>query len=125
MNDMTTQSTANPSALPEWVDRLFARFALMYGGAWADRWRDAPLDLVKDEWYRTLRVFDLPTMKRALDWCAANQKFPPSLPEFADACRNHRTAGSFVRLESKPGKQPIPPEAAAALRAFVESHKVA
>jgi hypothetical protein len=84
-----------PSTLPrsapptdERIERLFLRLGTIYGSVWFDRWRDAPAELVKAEWSRGLARFDVPTIRRALDWCAENQKFPPTLPDFIAACKD-------------------------------------
>ena len=100
--ETTRLSTAKQSALPDWVDRLFIRLGFMYGNLWTDRWRDAPMDMVKAEWGKALSRFDLPTIKLALDWCSENQKFPPTLPEFMDACRQQRTRPEHKPMQNVP-----------------------
>lgn len=86
----TRQSTAKQPALPDWVERLFLRLQTLYGALWIDRWRDAPMDLVHAEWYHGLKRFDLQAIKGGIDWCRDHQKFPPTLPDFIDACQQAR-----------------------------------
>lgn len=84
----STSSMETPSG--KWIDRLFLRLGTIYGALWTDKWRDAPVDLVKAEWERVLSGFSMEALRGGLDHCAASLKFPPSLPEFAQACRDAR-----------------------------------
>lgn len=96
MNEMTNgQSTDRSSASPDaLVDRLFQKFALMYGGAWADKWAGMPIDAVKGEWTRGLHGIDMDAMRLALENIMTEGKpFPPSLPEFVSLCRQFTRRG--------------------------------
>lgn len=50
-------------------------------------WIDIPMDSVKAEWQAKLSGMSSKTVFRAVDYCADNVKFPPSLPEFVQLCK--------------------------------------
>ena len=76
-----TQSTALPSA---WINRLFDRFAVMYGKHWLDLWADVPMADVKDAWRTELGGCTGEQIGAALKACGT---FPPTLPEFLALCK--------------------------------------
>lgn len=51
-------------------------------------WSDIPMDAVKEEWQGGLYGFTLTEIGNAINHCAENNKFPPTLPEFRDLCNN-------------------------------------
>lgn len=102
MEALAKPSQANQPGSTDWVERLFLRFQTMYGSLWIDRWRDAPMPLVKAEWKEALSRFDLPTIKLALDWCGEHQKFPPTLPEFIVACKDARPRPEAAERQNVP-----------------------
>lgn len=121
MSEMIESGTsqANRSALPEaWIDRLFLRFAQMYGKLWLDMWEGIPIDGVKSTWSADLAGFGAEQIKRALDHCKANNKFPPTCPEFVGLCRQFRGAPAHQLYLAAPVSR-MPPEIAEQLRAFV------
>lgn len=88
MNQLSEISRPTPSALPEsWIDKLFDRFATMYGKQWYDQWTGIPLDRVKQTWREDLAFADGEQLRKALDHCKTNSKFPPTCPEFAGLCK--------------------------------------
>lgn len=94
MNDRlpTTQSAtsqANQRALPEkWVEKIFAKFEARYGSLFLDRWRGCNMANVKDTWAEELANFeDKPECIGYALKVLATSKFPPTLPEFLEACR--------------------------------------
>ena len=112
-------SQANQSALPDaWIDRLFLRFAQMYGKLWIDMWEGIPIDGVKATWAADLAGYGAEQIKRALDHCKANNKFPPTCPEFVGLCRQFRGAPSHQLYLAAPVSR-MPPEIAEQLKAFV------
>ncbi len=83
------------SALPDaWIDRLFDRFATMYGNTWFSKWAGVPLDEVKRTWAEDLAFADAEQLKRALEHCKTNATFPPSSAEFAGLCKQFKTTGA-------------------------------
>jgi hypothetical protein len=84
MNQLTNETL--PSLPSAWIDRLWQRFLLMYGNKFADMWRDLDPSAVKRAWGEDLAGYSADEMKRGLDWCKT-QKWPPTLPEFMEACR--------------------------------------
>ena len=88
---MTTSLATSPdtlNALPEaWIDRLFDRFAAMYGKHWFDLWADVPMADVKAAWRADLAKVDGEQIRKALEHCKAQCKFPPTLPEFVGLCK--------------------------------------
>lgn len=82
---MTMPSTARPSALPDaWIDRLFMRFAVLYGKHWLDMWAGIPMEQVKAAWASELASVPAERFGPALQ---AVGKFPPTLPEFVALCK--------------------------------------
>ena len=59
----------------------------MYGRLWLDTWAGVGMDEVRTVWAQDLSGFDGDSLRRALDHCKANNKFPPTCPEFAGLCR--------------------------------------
>lgn len=89
MTDPTNAlSTANRSALPDaWIDRLFQRFAFMYGNNWGAKWAGLPMDQVKAAWAADLAFASADQLRRALDHCKSHNAHPPSSPGFVGLCR--------------------------------------
>lgn len=84
-------SPANRSALPSaWIDKLFARFHAMYGKHWLDLWDGAAMADVKTVWAEDLAGCNGEQIRRAIDHCRGNLKFPPTCPEFVAICRQFR-----------------------------------
>lgn len=50
-------------------------------------WADIPIDSVKTEWKAKLSGMSSKVVFRAVDYCADNLAFPPTLPEFARLCK--------------------------------------
>lgn len=82
-------SRANQPALPEsWIEKIFAKFEARYGSLFLDRWRGCNMANVKDTWAEELANFeDKPECIGYALKVLATSKFPPTLPEFLEACR--------------------------------------
>lgn len=67
----------------EWINEIFARFTLIYKHFWTD---SLPTELVeaatKFEWAATLHDLTHQQIRKTIDFCKANIKYPPLLPEF-------------------------------------------
>jgi len=74
---------------PDLIDRLFARFAAMYGNRFADMWAGISIDEVKKCWADELRIFSVDQVGKAVDSLKSNN-FPPTLPEFLQYCAQAR-----------------------------------
>jgi hypothetical protein len=123
LQSLTTQSTAPQNALPSaWVDRLFERFAAMYGKHWFDQWSDVPMADVKDAWQTDLAAFTGEQIRRALDHCKTHNTFPPTLPEFAGMCRQFREIPQS-RLAISGPKTDMPDHIREQLRAFTKGER--
>lgn len=98
-------SQALPSA---WIDRLFSRFAVMYGRHWFDLWAGVDMEEVKAAWSSDLSFASGEQMRKALDHCKTNSKFPPTCPEFAGLCKafsttyTHQALPDFSKKEIHP-----------------------
>lgn len=80
-------STANQSAwLDAAISRLWERFENRYGSLWMDRWAGLPMARVKAEWSDELRGFTAAAISYGFESIKGN-RYPPTLPEFVDACR--------------------------------------
>ena len=118
-------STDLRNALPDaWIDRLFGRFASLYGKHWLDMWADVPMADVKDAWSTELAGMTGEQIGKALDHVG---KFPPTCPEFVALCRQfptQRTERSDVVVALPHGKlQPMPEKIRAELHDFIRKHK--
>lgn len=69
------------------IERLFLRLASLYGKHWIDMWSDVPIDSVMDEWQSKLSGLSSKVVFGAVDYCAENMKYPPTLPEFLQICK--------------------------------------
>lgn len=100
------------AALPERaVDRLFARFAAMYGDAAMKRmWGQQTPEAVKGIWADALGRFDMAALMNGLRHLEdAGKTFPPTLPEFVAACR---AKPETMPAEHRPYLPPPEPSAA-------------
>lgn len=92
-NRHLAQSATSPptvSALPDtWISKIFSKFEARYGSLFIDRWRDCDMENVRETWAEELGNFeDKPECIGHALKVLATSKFPPTLPEFLEACRN-------------------------------------
>lgn len=85
MNQLATKETLPPLPV-SWIDKLFTRLTMMYGNKFADMWRGIDTESIKAAWAEDLAGFTGDELKRGLAWCKT-QTWPPTLPEFMNACR--------------------------------------
>jgi hypothetical protein len=96
---MQSQATFQP--LPDRaVERLFARFAAMYGDAAMKRmWGQQNAEAVKGIWADSLGRFSVDQILVGLrELEVSGVTFPPTLPEFVDTCRRSGSGPENVRL---------------------------
>lgn len=118
-------SPSQPAGIPAaWVDRLFERLAAFYGRHWLDLWADVPIADVKDAWQTELAGVTGDQIRKALAHLVANNKFPPTLPEFVALCQQYRAEPAH-RLALPIPRTEMPAEVRDKLRAFVAEHRVA
>jgi hypothetical protein len=110
MNDrmpaLNATSPGNQPVLPSipdsWISKIFAKFEARYGSLFIDRWKDCDMTNVRETWAEELSGFrDQPDRIAYALRALADEKFPPTLPEFIAACRRAPRAGSLA-LEHKP-----------------------
>lgn len=122
---MTSLETLPPrsSALPDaWIDRLFDRFATMYGKHWYDMWRDVPLDRVKQTWRDDLANVSGEQIRKALDYCKTHNKFPPTCPEFVGLCKTFAPAYERPALPNY-SRSEMPPNVRAEIAKMFDSQR--
>lgn len=75
--------------LPDhWVSAIFKRMEGRYGSLFLDRWRGCDMQNVRDTWADELGGFhDKPEAIAYALGALGDSKFPPTLPEFIEACR--------------------------------------
>jgi len=79
----------------------------MYGKDWNEKWANIPLAEVKASWATDLAFASPDQLRQALDHCKANNKFPPSSPEFVGLCKQFRVQGSPLLALAEPrGEMP-------------------
>ena len=97
----------SPMFTPRLIERLFTKFALMWGNQFAAMWENIPPDDVKRCWSDELSAFTVEQVGIAVDkLMSEGSKFPPSLPDFLAKCQwaaNVRPvkAKAFVSLPSR------------------------
>ena len=70
------------------IERLFSKFALMWGNQFAAMWENIPPEDIKRCWSDELSVFTIEQVGIAVDkLMAEGGKFPPSLPDFLAKCK--------------------------------------
>lgn len=76
--------------LPDaWVSKIFSKLEGRYGSLFHDRWKGCDLANVKDTWAEELAPYaDRPEAIGHALKVLSGSKFPPTLPEFLEACRN-------------------------------------
>lgn len=89
---MPTPNVTSPgfvSALPDsWIERIFLKLEGRYGSLFLDRWRGCDMANVKATWAEELAGFkDRPEAIAYALRSLADERFPPTLPEFLAACR--------------------------------------
>lgn len=83
----TSLMHASPEPLPtEWVERLFARLAAIFGNRLANLYDGQPPQDVKREWAEALAGYRSDEIRRGLDECRT-RAWPPALGEFCRMCR--------------------------------------
>ena len=75
----------------ELVDRLFARFATIYGAQkMAAMWGPVDQDETRAVWGQSLGAFELKVIGKAVQALIASPgDWPPTLPQFAELCRQY------------------------------------
>ncbi|HBD9275127.1 TPA: Vir protein [Legionella pneumophila] len=101
---MTTSSTLAPTEEGrKRIDRLFLRFAAMYGQVWRSQFKsDEFLVFVKGEWQQGLLAYADHVLELAIDLCRKNKELPPTLPQFIDFCKNCSKRSSFFVPDEDP-----------------------
>ncbi|WP_283148995.1 hypothetical protein [Silvimonas soli] len=96
MNTLSTPNSPASEPLPmAWIERLFQRMHGQYGNVWLDKWRvgeagangqDLGVENAKRTWAEDLADMQGTEIAVGIATCK-NLKFPPSLPEFRNLCR--------------------------------------
>lgn len=100
----TTSPAKRAASADAIVDRLFQRLGASYGKHWLDMWAGVPMGQVKATWADALAQFQPATIAEALNDLG---KFPPTLPEFVDLCKQRRKPDA-PQLAIVGPKQPAP-----------------
>lgn len=110
---------SSPAPLPiAWVDRLFTRFVAMYGSQKVGAmWADADMSEIKAVWAEALGKFQGESVAGAIrSLIDSGSQWPPTLPEFVEACRlasvSRRDHGDALKALPAPGNAETDTEAA-------------
>lgn len=89
--------------LPDsWISKIFSKFEARYGSLFIDRWRDCDMANVRETWAEELAGFkDQPDRIAYALRVLAEEKFPPTLPEFIAACRRAPAKQDHLALPHK------------------------
>lgn len=90
------------------IDRLFLKFAAAYGNTWRSIYKSNEfLIFTKNEWLDALNHYEESILYEALNQCREYYKFPPTLAEFMECCRNiQRKNSEFNRVKELPKCNP-------------------
>lgn len=85
------------------IDRLFLRFAAMYGPVWRSQFKsDEFLAFVKGEWQQGLSGYEDKALELAIEFCRKTKELPPTLPQFIEFCKNCCKRSTFFVREELP-----------------------
>lgn len=80
------------------IDRLFLKLAAIYGNTWRSLFKSHEfLEFCKQEWLEALSGFDENVLFQAVTTCREHRPYPPTIPEFIDACKKLRKKDAFFR----------------------------
>jgi hypothetical protein len=84
------------------IERLFLRFAAIYGHIWKSIYKcESLLHVAKEEWLINLKRFTNKVVKEALANCTEKLSHPPTLPQFISTCKAIENRGKeFFTRES-------------------------
>ena len=104
----------------ELIDRLFARFATLYGNRFVDLWRNIDMVEVRAAWAHELQPYSPQIIGTAVKGLGTH---PPSLPEFIDLCQRAKGTfhASFEPALPAPKEDPTTPEVSAARERCMET----
>lgn len=95
---MTNEKSSTSTQSAPHINRLFARFGVIYGHIWQSQFKPASfLALAKKEWSETLNSIEEKNMELAINECKKRIEMPPTLPQFYQLCRNFQ-ANNKVQL---------------------------
>lgn len=107
-NSQTTVSTTRPQAtsstsgnakpISKRIERLFSRFAVIYGHLWQSQFKsEAFISFAKREWEDGLRVFDDTMVNNAIDAARRTCEKPPTLSQVIEFCKTQERARNLYR----------------------------
>ncbi|WP_131775031.1 replication protein P [Legionella anisa] len=83
------------------IDRLFLRFAAMYGQVWRSQFKsDEYLSFTKGEWLEGLVGYEDKVLDAAVQLCRHKKEFPPTLPQFIDFCEQSTNKNKFFKADN-------------------------
>ena len=88
-----------------WIERLFSRFAALYGAAFGRQWEGTNLAEVKAVWAEKLGGFNAQQIGEALKSCD-ERPYPPNLPEFIALCRQSARRSGKLPIFDAPTLSP-------------------
>jgi poly-D-alanine transfer protein DltD len=72
-----------PKKYPEWLDKLFLRFTVIYKGKWTSGLEDDRiLTLSKHEWFERLKKLDEEIIEETINAISEKYDWPPAISEF-------------------------------------------
>lgn len=85
----------------EIIDRLFLRLAVLYGNTWRNLYKNNEfLMFAKAEWRDALVGYEEKLLYQALNICREHHKFPPTVPEFIECCKELTRKKVFFKVEN-------------------------
>ena len=102
----TSSISADIAKHKQRIHKLFLRFAAIYGHVWKGLYKsDEFLAFTKNEWLDALKEFDDSSIDKALLNCRSQWEYPPSLPQFMEACKRiaSKDKGFYTRSPVQKG----------------------
>ena len=92
----TSSTSVDTETQKKRIDRLFLRFAAMYGHVWRSLYKsDDFLAFTKSEWLKGLKKFGDSIFESALQYSLKHWEYPPTLPQFTECCRAYSKQGQY------------------------------
>jgi len=95
--------------VPEhWVDKLFARFSVIYGHKWTSVYPNSEMiSVAKREWARALGRVTGEQIQLGIEGLIdSGEPWPPTIPEFITVCKNTTLKAQTVSPKALPKPRP-------------------
>lgn len=104
----TSTTSDNVKPVSKRIERLFSRFAVIYGHLWQSQYKsEAFITFAKREWEDGLRRFDDTMVNNAIEAARSTCEKPPTLSQVIEFCRMQERAQKMYR-DTQPAERASP-----------------